>query len=173
MIITVNELKKNEKFDAYPDDVLEAKLKAIEQSIRSYTHNNFQNRMVRNNLPSKDGVLVGEVLYLSVGDTVQISKSINKGLYTVAEIANDTIACDESLFDSGKNLVTKVEYPADVVEGVKNMMLWEVDGRAKVGVKQESLSRHSVTYFDMDTNSTVGYPSSLLGFLVPYMRANI
>lgn len=56
--------------------------------------------------------------------------------------------------------------------GVLNLLKWEVEHRDKVGVKSETLSRHSVTYYDQDANNTVmGYPVSLLGFLAPYRKA--
>ena len=64
------------------------------------------------------------------------------------------------------------EYPADVKMGVVNLMKWELNNREKVGVSSETISRHSVTYFNQDgDNSVMGYPKSLLGFLRPYMRA--
>lgn len=64
------------------------------------------------------------------------------------------------------------EYPADVKMGVVNLMKWELNNRDKVGVASETISRHSVTYFNMDgDNSLMGYPKSLLGFLKPYKRA--
>lgn len=64
------------------------------------------------------------------------------------------------------------EYPADVKMGVVNLMKWELNNREKVGVSSETISRHSVTYFDQNGNNTVmGYPKSLLGFLIPYVRA--
>ncbi len=64
------------------------------------------------------------------------------------------------------------EYPPDVKMGVVNMLNWDLNNRDKVGVQSETISRHSVTYFNMDgDNSTMGYPKSLLGFLKPYMRA--
>ena len=65
-----------------------------------------------------------------------------------------------------------IVYPADVKMGVVNLLKWELDHRDKVGVASESISRHSVTYFDMTgDNSTIGYPRALLGFLKPYMKA--
>ena len=64
------------------------------------------------------------------------------------------------------------EYPADVKMGVVNLLKWELNCRDKVGVASETISRHSVTYFNMDgDNSVMGYPKSLLGFLRPYKRA--
>ena len=44
--------------------------------------------------------------------------------------------------------------------------------RDKVGIKSETLSRHSVTYYDQDAgNQVMGYPASLMGFLSPYIKA--
>lgn len=64
------------------------------------------------------------------------------------------------------------QYPMDVKMGVVNLLKWEMSNREKVGVQSESLSRHSVTYFNMDgDNSIMGYPRSLFGFLKPYMKA--
>lgn len=64
------------------------------------------------------------------------------------------------------------QYPMDVKMGVINLMKWEFTSRDKVGVASESISRHSVTYFDMTgDNSTMGYPRALMGFLKPYMKA--
>ena len=64
------------------------------------------------------------------------------------------------------------EYPANVKMGVVNLIKWELDCRDKVGIASETISRHSVTYFDMNgDNSLMGYPKSLLGFLRPFKRA--
>lgn len=65
-----------------------------------------------------------------------------------------------------------ISYPADVKMGVVNLVKWEQNNRDKVGVASETISRHSVTYFNMDDqNAAMGYPASLLGFLEPYMKA--
>lgn len=65
-----------------------------------------------------------------------------------------------------------INYPADVKMGVVNLLKWELNNRDKVGVASESISRHSVTYFDMTgDNSASGYPTALMGFLKPYKRA--
>ena len=49
---------------------------------------------------------------------------------------------------------------------------WDLENRDKVGIQSETISRHAVTYFNMDgDNSTVGYPKSLVGFLKPYKKA--
>lgn len=65
-----------------------------------------------------------------------------------------------------------IEYPMDIKMGVVNLMKWDMNNRDKVGVQSESISRHSVAYYDMGTdNSVMGYPKALMGFLKPYMRA--
>ena len=48
----------------------------------------------------------------------------------------------------------------------------QLDNGDKVGVQSETISRHSVTYFNLDgDNSSMGFPKSLTGFLKPYMKA--
>ena len=173
MIISAADLAAMSEFSGVSEENLEKKLSAVEQLIRSYTNNNFQNRYVRFWARSEGSCLYGSSLFLKVGDTVQISQSfVNDGLYTVAGIADDCITLDSALYDVGKNLVTKVEYSEDIKAGVLNLMIWEVRNRQKTGIKSETLSRHSVTYYDQDVNNSVmGYPVSLLGFLKPYMKA--
>ena len=74
--------------------------------------------------------------------------------------------------DFKRHLTPEGEYPMDVKMGVMNMLNWNLENREKVGIQSETISRHSVTYFNMDgDNSTMGYPKSLLGFLKPYKRA--
>lgn len=170
MILQISELKENDKFKNIADDILERKLIAIEHAIRAYTNNNFQNRKVRFEASSEERILKGISPYLRVDDTVQISKSVNEGLYVVTEIS-DTTTLNKEMFNAKYNLVTKIEYPYDVKEGVVNLMLWEIEGRDKMGIKSETISRHSVTYADIDVKT--GYPTALLGFLTPYVRANI
>ena len=76
------------------------------------------------------------------------------------------------MFQTTYNFVTKVQYPADIVQGIINLMKWEQTNRDKVGIKSETLSRYSVAYFDQDaSNQVMGYPVSLMGFLKPYMKA--
>lgn len=173
MVVTFEELTSMTEFKGISEQILNRKLNAVENLIRSYTNNNFQNRSVRFETSSLGNRLFGTSPYLEVGDTVQVSQSnVNDGLYTITELLDDSIRVDKELFNVQRNLVTKVEYPADVQDGVINMLLWEVGNRQKVGIKSESLSRHSVTYFDLDVNNQVmGYPVSLLGFLKPYMKA--
>jgi len=172
MIVKVEKLTSMNEFKGIDADVLSMKLVAIENLIRSYTNNNFQNRAMRIEAPIENGVLLGYSPYFKVGDTVQISQSmVNDGLYGIAGITDEGITLDGEVFDFPLNTVTKVIYPADVQKGVIDLMIWEKENRSKVGIKSETLSRHSVTYYDQDLNNQVmGYPVSLLGFLKPYIK---
>lgn len=173
MIVAVDEVMKLPEFANQTESVIADKLKAVELSIRAYTNNNFQNRYVRFLAESLGNRLMGVSDFLKVGDTVQISQSkVNDGLYTITEISDTFIRVDGNLYRYPDNLVTKVEYPADIKTGVIDLLKWEVKNRQKVGIKSETLSRHSVSYYDQDANNQVmGYPVALLGFLKPYIKA--
>ena len=175
MIISVDDAKRLVDFKGlWTDEKIERKLKSIEQTIRAYTNNNFQDRDCRRTADIVSGFLYVEALTpFDVGDTVQISESqFNKGLFTVAVSEDCYFTVEESIKDEKDVLVTKVHYPDDVIDCAINLLEWEVNNRGKVGVKSETLSRHSVTYFDLDSNNQVmGYPSSLLGCLKAYKKA--
>lgn len=172
MIIKIETLMAMDKFKEMDKDILTMKLEAIEGLIRAYTNNNFQNRAMRITAPAEEGALIGYSPYFKVGDTIEVSQSaVNNGLYEIKEITGETIRLNTELYDSSCNLVTKIIYPADVQQVVIDLMQWEADNRQKVGIKQETISRHSVTYYDQDaSNQVMGYPVSLLGSLKPYTK---
>lgn len=173
MIISVEELLALPEFSGQSEQILAEKLTALEDLVRAYTNNNFQNRNIRFEGASVFDRVYGNSPYLKVGDTVQITQSqVNDGLYIVEEITDEYTRFDREIFAVSKNLVTKVEYPAAIKSGVINLMKWEIANRDKVGIQSETISRHAVTYFNMDKdNASIGYPKLLLGFLKPYMRA--
>lgn len=175
MIITVDEIKALPECSGMTDATIQRKLTAIEELVRAYTNNNFQNRSKRISAPSSESKLQGICEYFKEGDTVQITESaVNDGLYVIKAIdkANGTITLDKELYEAGHNLVTKVEYPTAVIDGTVNLMIWEGTMREKVGIASETLSRHSVTYFSQDAgNQLMGYPVTLLGFLKPFTKA--
>lgn len=172
MLMTVEKLRQyittNES-----DAMLKERLKALELLIRKYTNNNFQNRNIRYVVNIEDGCIVCPSAYLKAGDTIQISDSTyNEGLVTIQSASDDTLVFEESLYDENNVLITKVEYPADVQMGVVKMVQWDLTNGKKVGIQSETISRHSVTYFNMDgENQTAGYPKSLCGFMKQYMKA--
>lgn len=173
MIITVDEIMKLPEFVGQSETIIADKLKAVELMIRAYTNNNFQNRYVRFHAASLGNRLFGISDFLRVGDTVQISQSnVNDGLYTITELLDGAIRVDAELYKYPDNLVTKIEYPANIKSGVIDLMKWEIKNRDKAGIQSETLSRHSVTYFNQDANNqAMGYPVTLLGFLQPYIKA--
>lgn len=173
MIVPVENVMKLPEFFCQTESVIAEKLEAIELLIRAYTNNNFQNRYVRFTAASLGNRLLGTSDFLKVFDTVQISQSqVNDGLYVITEIGDDFIRVDKDLYRYSDNLVTKVEYPADVRSGVIDLLKWEIANRSKAGIQSETLSRHSVTYFNQDANNQVmGYPVTLFGFLNPYIKA--
>lgn len=176
MIISAKELKEHITTDK-ADSVLEDKLQALELAIRKHTNNRFhQIPLVR----VKGTINGGVVSYQSfagfkAGDTVQVTvgdRAEDCGLYTIKTATSTSCTFNEDIPDIAVANITKVKYPLDVKMGVVNMMEWDLKNRDKVGIQSETISRHSVTYFNMDgDNSTMGYPKSLLGFLKPYMKA--
>ena len=174
MLVIVDELKElYPKFKNINDELLERKLKSIENTIRQYTHNNFQNRFVRFEAPVIDGVIQGASPYLKANDTIEISDGVNKGVYTVKNIAK-TIKTVEPLYDYPNQLITKISYPLDVIEGAIDLLDWELlqKGKENTGVASESVSRHSVSYVQRtDSNMINGYPIELFNFCKNYMKA--
>lgn len=171
MIISVDQAKRLVEFKNWTDEKIKMKLDAIEQAVRSYTHNNFQNRSIRSECAIASQKLSGDVPGLNVGDTIQISESrFNAGLYVVEEIEEGWISVDGDLLDEAHVLVTKVEYPADVVDCCLELLEWLMTYGGKVGIKSETLSRHSVTYEDSAT-LFMGYPVGILNGLKLHAKA--
>jgi len=173
MIIDISEAKT--EFPNLEETKLIKKLKAIEKAIREYTNNNFMDIKFRTYGKIENSALVLNAYpYFIENDNIELSHCLNSGVYTIESIEQDiiTLVEDTKLFDCDKVMITKVVYPEDVKEGVINMLKWDLGLRNKVGIKSETISRHSVTYFDMDANNSLkGYPASLLGFLEDYIKA--
>lgn len=166
MILTVEDLKARVDCGKMTDEQIKTRLSAIEEIIRSYTHNNFQNINVRFIAQSDGRFLSCRPFYIKAGDTVQISQSaVNDGIYTVVSVAENGLTVDRDLFPVTINKVTKVEYPADVVQCAVDMFEWKNTFGQKIGIKSESetLSRHSesVTYED-SASMFMGYPKGIL-----------
>ena len=173
MIITVEEFRRYVTTDE-EDQALEAKLSALEILIRAHTNNNFQQRAFRRMADIGAGFVQMFTMHAyQPGDTVEVTDSeYNDGLLTITDMEGDRLMVTGNTIPEEDVYITKVVYPMDVKMGVVNLMRWELDNREKVGVASETISRHSVTYFNMDgENSVMGYPKSLMGFLKPYMKA--
>lgn len=182
MIISVEKLKEY-MTTTETDAVLEAKLQALELSIREYTHNNFQQRNIRTVCPVVAQKLFTPYPHFQEGDTIQISQSIfNDGIYTIKGIVNDMIELDKPLLDENHVLVTKVEYPADVVMGAVDIMKWKLKNEAanngensKKEIQSKTISRLSVTYVtdksEEDIDEDFGVPKKHLSFLKHHKKA--
>lgn len=169
MIISVCKLKEFITTDV-PDQVLQARLEALETSIRNKTHNNFQDRRFRAIGDVVNGVVKCLNTHLfNVGDTIMI----NNDLVVIESITDGYMGISEEIIDTFDALITKVVYPKDIVLGVVDVMSWMLKNpSAKAGVSSETISRHSVTYqgnaeFDAD----IGCPVRLLAFLNQYKKA--
>jgi len=161
--------------DKYPDrqEELKQRMAAIECAIRKATNNNFQHRGKRFRTQVEGGVLPGSPPWFKAGDTVEITGAgAWDGLYTVVSAAGGVLTLDDALEDGINVTVTRIEYPADVVAGANDMLRWDFEHRPHAGVKSETLSRHSVTYLDLDaTNARDGYPAVLTAFMTRYQKA--
>ncbi|WP_288940259.1 hypothetical protein [uncultured Streptococcus sp.] len=150
----------------------------LETMVRVSTNNNFQNIRFRcSGLVLSDNeirVSKGRLDIFKVGDTVEVNNTnYNDGLYTVSEVTDDVLKIDGEFITevSTQAILTKISYPADVLAGVKKLIQYDSKMSGKIGVKSESISRHSVTYYDVTAaESQEGYPATLLGFLKKYKK---
>ena len=172
MIITVENLKKQVDCGNATDELIAGRLEAIETVIRAYTNNNFQQRGIRFAGYSKGCSVYGVPMYFCIGDTVQISSDfgVNDGLYIVTDVKDDHICINKELIPVDANLVTRIQYPADVIQCAVDLYKWKQTNGDKVGIKSETISRHSVTYEDSAT-LFMGYPVGILNGLKLYKKA--
>ena len=169
MIITVEELKNFSELSSIPDEQLTLMCEGVEDFIRQYTNNNFTVKNVTFNTPSMNGKLETVSPLFKVGDTVLISNSkYNNGVYVLTAIDG---TLNKELFDDENNKVTLVKYPSSIKLGIVKLLQYNAKMDSKVGISSESLSRHSVSYAQPTSDSICGYPSSLMSFLKPYMKA--
>lgn len=169
MIITVEELQAISELSAISSDQLLVMSNSIEDFIRQYTNNNFTVRGITYNTPVIDGKLGTVSSAFNVDDTVLISNSLyNNGVYVIGALDG---TLNEELFDEDNVKVTLIKYPASIKFGVIKLMQYDVKMNDKLGIASESISRHSVSYAQPSSDSIGGYPSHLMSFLKPYMKA--
>lgn len=174
MLISAGDLKSQyEKFEEFDDDLITRKLSVIENAIRKHTNNNFQNRLIRFSASVEDGIIKGTSPYLKSLDTIEISDGVNKGLYTVIGL-DGGVKTIEPLYDYPEQLITKIEYPIEVIEGAIDLLDWELikQGKEQTGIASESISRHNVSYVQRTDDNTInGYPIELFNFCENYKKA--
>lgn len=173
MILTLAEAQKVDPSIDQDD------LDAFESSVRQLTNNNFQDRRIRfRKIAIEDPdtiVLLEEPKGIRKGDTIEINYSqFNNGLYVIDEIVGNTIRVSNTQFFDEQNMdmiVTLVRYSADIKRGIKKLIQYDKKMASKIGIKAETISRMSTTYYDVNaTDNTDGYPKSLLSFLDKYEK---
>ena len=160
-------------------NVTQEDLDAFEVAFRSLTNNSFQNKHIR----FKDIEFVGEnliavkdpIVGIKTGDTIEVNYShYNDGLYVVEELTGKQIKVQgKPLFvaNTSGSMITLVQYPADVKAGLKKILSYNLKMADKIGIKSESISRMSTTYYDVNASETVdGYPAALVSFLQKYEK---
>ena len=184
MLMTVEELRKYIQTEE-TDEVLAAKLSALELTIRKYTNNNFMIRGIRTTADAFNKTFTCmTTANFNVGDTVQVSMSdfMDGQLCTIAKIEGNAITVNEDIYHEDDVLLTKVEYPADVKLGAVNILKWQLRNEAAASgdksampVQSETISRHSVTYAtdatEADIATDFGVPKKLVAFLKGYKKA--
>lgn len=166
--------------DNLKDEFIKHKLKSLEIMLRNATNNKFQDTRIRTKknlvFNSTDKTISGDdffALGFRSGDTIEINECLlNDGLFVVSHVTDTSIIVSESLLDEKSyTLITKIVYPFDIVDGVVRLIQYDLKMGDKIGIKQESISRHSVTYYDVNsTESIEGYPATLMKFINKYKK---
>lgn len=170
-------LQQAQRFDP---NITQDQLDGFEASIRQITSNNFQVKDVRGH-----GITIAENVVsfkrdlltksVRVGDTIEIyGAGINDGLYTIKDVNGLLLTLDVAPRVSGvfrEAIASLVVYPADVKVGIENLIKYDVKMGSKIGVKSETVSRMSTTYYDVNSaESTSGYPANLMNFIKKYEK---
>lgn len=171
MIVTLTDAQK------VNPDITKIELDAIEQQVRTLTNNNFHNRNKRiTGLRFNETglMLVYEAKGFEIGATIEINNSrYNDGVYTIINVDSEQITFDKATtYEYAPDaMMTKVEYPADIVVGVIKLLKYEQKMATKIGIKSETVSRMSTTYFDVNSADNVeGLPASVWSFLKKYKK---
>lgn len=180
MIITVEKAKILLGItDTSKDIQIEEKLKGLEITIRNLTNNKFQDKRIREigNYLIRGNKVMG-LDFLALGfrkdNTIEIAGSVlNDGIYEIIEVDNNSITLDRDLEEEStlQTLITKINYPYDIVQGVIKLLDYDFKMSDKIGIKSETIARYSVTYYDVNSSENIeGYPSSLMKFLNKYKK---
>lgn len=174
MIISLVEARKINK------DVTQGDLDAFEQTVRALTNNSFQNFHVRFDIykfdNSNEMFTFDDIEGVRIGDTIEINDSAyNDGLCTIKEIKQGSIVVDGEPFLTAHSVkdttATLVKYPTDILKGVKGLLRYDSKMASKIGIKSETISRLSYTYYDVNASDNAeGYPKALLSFLDKYRK---
>lgn len=173
MLIKASEVKElYSQFNDIEESVIKRKLQVIESAIRNHTNNKFQHNVFRIQTNVVNGKINWNTSYLEVDDTIEICNGINKGIYTIKSISENGIEVDGTLYDFPMQLITKIEYPIDIIDGAIDLLNYSLlqNGKQKSGIASETISRHSVSYVQRTKDNTIkGFPIELFDFCEDYM----
>lgn len=173
MIISLEDAEK------INSDVTQDDLDGLEISIRELTNNPFQNHHVKVTgyiSFTKDTInTTGETVGFRKCQTIQVSDSkYNDGLYVIEDLNDDFLKVANADFITCRTKdarVTLVEYPKDIISGVRKLLGYDAKMKDKTGLKSRTVSRLSETYFDQNAGESVnGYPAALMAFITKYRK---
>lgn len=173
MIVTLNEAQ------VVKSNVTVSDLTALEAMVRSYTNNNFINLATKTTDITTTGntvLIAGNLSLFIEGDTVQLfGTGVNDGFYTVKSVSDAGLSLEtKRVLVSGtwhEGGIARVDYPADVKNGVLKMLAYEAATSDKIGIKSETVGRMSTTYYDNTASESIeGFPAAYLNFLKKYRK---
>lgn len=173
MILTLEDAQK------VKPDVTQDEINGLEIAIRAITNNKFQIASTKTKVVEFDGSLIKlahPVRGLKANDTIEVyGDDVNDGLFVVESVDGASVTVvDEFVntnrFDVAPTLV-KISYPADIVSGVRKLLTYDDKMADKVGIKSETISRMSTTYYDVNATENInGYPAAMMAFIDKYRK---
>ncbi len=159
--------------DKFSDEELRDQLDALEFTIRACTRNKFHIRGKDFEGTSTGGKsLLTSSARVKVGDRVELVDEFNQPVLAFVEAISPLAVVFDKTLPEGKLKCYPVAYPPDVVTGVAKMVAYQALRDAKLGIKSETVGRHSVSFgVDSSIEGLAGYPAELTGFLAHYRRA--
>lgn len=160
-------------------DITEEAIEALASTIRAEANNHFHRQNYSPIIKQITGATVHFTASLNLfknGDTVElVGTDYFDGFYQVVSSNVNSIELNRELIDHyepEEANIYQISYPLDVVEGAKKVLEYGHKMSNKLGVKSESVSRVSVSYYDVDreTGLIFGVPSYLFTFLDPYRK---
>lgn len=176
MINTLTELKLLLGIEGTEqDDLLNLELDITEDFIVEYTHNYFFDER----LYLKDNFIFDELTKtitteskldnFTVGQQIRIiGSNLNDNIYIITDITNNIITVDKDLENEENELfalLQVVKYPKGLKRIQAEMVKFNLITAEKTGIKQESISRHSITY---GTDTEGVYPDYIVKKLNAY-----
>ena len=168
MILNVEQYKELKETNATDEKILFS-IKSVQDFIFNYTRNDFM---------FHDSLKVSELTFIEsenkivgnfwknirVGQKLRVDYSYaNNNVYTIVEKTDEHIIVAEDVIDETSICETYiVEFPAGLVNIALNMVDFDLETRRN-GVASESISRHSITFQDIDA-----YPRDIITQLTKY-----